>query len=265
MEKVKTLDDQVKSKISEVSSIAEYLWNREWAERNAGNISVDLSEFFQNSDIPQNSLFVPCPFPQNASNLTLFITGTGCYLRTLIKNPEQAACIMRINAEASGYHIIWGGESPDFKPTSELISHVKIHAFNREFKPSHKAVLHTHPIELIVLSHHEMFRDEEKFNHSLWKMCPEVRVFIPKGVSCAPYRLPSSEELANVTIEGLKNRNVILWEKHGALATGESIEKAFDFLDVANKGAKMLLLAWSAGFDPKGLTMSELKDLEKFI
>ena len=56
-----------------------------------------------------------------------------------------------------------------------------------------------------------------------------------------------------------------IWEKHGALATGENIEKAFDYLDVANKGAKMLLMAWSAGFEPTGLTLEEMKDLEKFI
>lgn len=262
---MKTLDTKVESKISEVSKIAGYLWNREWAERNAGNISIDFSEFFNSLGIPENSIFIPYDFPADASDLTLFVTGTGCYLRTLIDSPEQGACILHINKEASGYHILWGGESTAFRPTSELISHVKIHAFNRLHKPTHKAILHTHPIELIVLSHHHLFNDEEKFNHSLWKMCPEVRVFIPQGVFCAPYRLSGSEALADITIEGLKSRNVILWEKHGALATGENIDKAFDFLDVANKGAKMLLLAWSAGFEPTGLTVEEMKELEKFF
>jgi rhamnulose-1-phosphate aldolase len=133
------------------------------------------------------------------------------------------------------------------------------------FKPDHKAILHTHPIELIVLSHHELFNDEEKFNLSLWKMCPEVRVFIPDGVFCAEYKLSGSEELADLTIAGLKSRNVVLWEKHGALATGETIDKAFDYIDVANKGAKMLMLAWSSGFEPKGLTYEEMKELEKFF
>ncbi len=262
---MKTLDKSVEAKIAEVSKIAEYLWSREWAERNAGNISIDFSEFFNLMGLSSDSVFVPLSLPENAANLTLFGTGTGCYLRTLINNPHQAACILHINQDASGYYILWGGEVPGFKPTSELISHVKIHAYNRDFKPAHKAILHTHPIELIVLSHHDLFSDEEKFNHSLWKMCPEVRVFIPDGVFCAPYKLSGSEELADLTIEGLKQRNVVLWEKHGALATAETIDKAFDYLDVANKGAKMLLLAWSAGFEPKGLTDEELKELEQFF
>jgi len=265
MTKQKFIFDLVKDRISEVSEIAEYLWKREWAERNAGNISIDLSAFFSQDHISQNAQFVPCSLPSAASNLTLFVTGTGCYLRTLITKPEQAACIMHINHDASGYHILWGGETPSFKPTSELISHVNIHAFNRNTNSLHKAVLHTHPIELIVLSHHALFDNEENFNNALWKMCPEVRVFIPRGVFCAPYQITGSEALADLTIKGLTSRDVILWEKHGALATGETIVKAFDYLDVANKGAKMLLLAWSAGFEPGGLTMEQMKELEKFI
>ena len=125
--------------------------------------------------------------------------------------------------------------------------------------------MHTHPIELIVMSHHKLFQNEEKFNHSLWKMCPEVRVFTPKGVHCTPYALSGTEDLADVTIEGLKTRDVILWEKHGALATGTNMDTAFDLIDVSNKGAKLLLTCWSAGFEPVGLTKAELKELEQFF
>ncbi|WP_282035859.1 class II aldolase/adducin family protein [Saccharicrinis aurantiacus] len=71
--------------------------------------------------------------------------------------------------------------------------------------------------------------------------------------------------MADKTIDGLKNHNVSLWEKHGATATGEDVEKAFDYLDVANKGAKLLLTAWAAGFDPVGLSNDQLTELEQFI
>jgi len=252
-------------KIKEVSEIAHYLWNKDWAERNAGNISLDLSAYFKTGQINEGTLFIECPLPKESANLTLYVTGKGCHLRHLTDRPETASCILQINASASGYHILWGGHSESFRPTSELITHVKIHHFNAKNNPTHKAVLHTHPLELIVLSHHKLFRDEKKFNHSLWKMCPEIRVYVPKGIHCAPYALTSSENLANITLKGLKDRNIILWEKHGALACGSTISEAFDYLDVANKGAKMLLLAWSAGFEPKGLTEEEMKDLEKLI
>lgn len=264
MQSLKNFPEAVKTELENVSRIAGYLWNREWAERNAGNISINLSSHFEADPITATGKFVPCTMPLESANLTLFITGTGCYLRSLIDRIDEAACILRINSDASGYHILWGGLSPNFNPTSELISHIKIQCFNKTSRPTHKAVLHTHPIELIVLSHHELFQDIEKFNYSLWKMCPEIRIYVPGGIFCAPYKLTGSEALAEVTLKGLENRNVILWEKHGALATGENIEKAFDYLDVANKGAKMLLLAWSAGFEPKGLSKEQMKDLEQF-
>lgn len=253
----------VQKEIAKVSEIAQYLWQREWAERNAGNISINLSEHFSESDFDYLTSYVSCrQLPAEAANQTYFITGTGCYLRSLINKIEEASCIIHINGSASGYAIVWGGKSKPFAPTSELISHIKIHCFNQKYKPTYKAVLHTHTIELIVLSHHPIFYDEAKFNHSLWKLCPEIRVFVPNGVHCCPYALSGTEALADITIEGLKNHDVILWEKHGALATGEDVVRAFDFLDVANKGAKMLLMAWAAGFEPQGMSDEQLNELE---
>lgn len=262
---MKNLPLAVQKEIAKVSEIAGYLWEREWAERNAGNISINLSAHFEGENLNNPQRQFEFSFPKEAAGLVLFITGTGCHLRHLIDRVDEAACILKINDDASGYSIVWGGAKGNFGPTCELISHVKIHNFNSENNPTHKVIVHTHPIELIVMSHHPIFNDQEKFNHTLWKMCPEIRIFVPKGVHCTPYALSSSEDLADKTIEGLRNHNVSLWEKHGALATGEDAEKAFDYLDVANKGAKLVLTAWSAGFDPVGLSVDQLTELEQFI
>ncbi len=262
--KTEGLPLRVVDEIKSISRVAGYLWTREWAERNAGNISVNFTDYFKGNKI-ENTVEVPCSLPREVGGMILFVTGTGCYLRSLINNIEQAACILKINGDATAYSIIWGGEQKGFKPTSELISHVKIHYENTQNGSGYRAVVHTHPPELIVLSHHPIFKDEEKTNHSLWKMCPEVRVFVPKGVSCTPYALSGSEELADFTIAGLRHRDVVIWEKHGALASGEDVEKAFDYLDVSNKGAKLLLMAWAANFEPVGLTQEELQGLEVFL
>ena len=37
------LNKRVLLEISKVSEVAEYLWNRQWCERNAGNISLNLT------------------------------------------------------------------------------------------------------------------------------------------------------------------------------------------------------------------------------
>lgn len=265
MNNLTNLPEGVQNEIDKVSEIAGYLWDREWAERNAGNISINLSDYFKGVKLDNPDRYFDFPFPKNVAGLVVFISGTGCHLRHLINRVEEAACILKINDEATGYSIVWGGKKENFGPTCELISHVKIHQFNTVNNPTHKAIVHTHPIELIVMSHHPIFEDQDKLNHSLWKMCPEIKVFVPKGVHCTPYALSSSEDLADKTIAGLKNHNVSLWEKHGATSTGEDVERAFDYLDVANKGAKLLLTAWSAGFDPAGLSKDQLTELEQFI
>jgi len=262
---MKNLPLGVQKEIDKVSQIAGYLWEREWAERNAGNISINLTDYFKGENLENSDRVISFDFPKEAAGLVVFVTGTGCHLRHLIDRVDEVACIIKINAEANAYSIVWGGGKENFRPTSELISHVKIHLFNVENNPAHKTIVHTHPIELIVMSHHPLFQNEQKFNHALWKMCPEIRVFVPRGVDCTPYALSGTEALADLTIKGLQNRDVVLWEKHGALASGEDAEIAFDYLDVANKGAKLLLTAWNSGFEPVGLTDAELKELEQFI
>lgn len=256
---------EVLKELKIISKVAGYLWQREWAERNAGNISMNLTSFFSKDEVEGKGEEVPFDFPKGAAGFVIYITGTGCYLRDLIDKQEEASCILYVNEDATAYSIIWGGKRDNFGPTCELISHSSIHVFNSINHPENLAVVHTHPLELICMSHHELFDNEEELNRQIWMMCPEVKVFVPKGIHCTPYALSSTASLAKVTIEAFKTRNISLWEKHGATATAPDVEKAWDFLDVANKGAKMLMMCWAAGFKPAGLSDAQLKELEQFI
>ncbi len=262
------LNQKVAEEIGKISEVAGYLWQREWAERNAGNISLNITGLQAISAADkEGKAFYECKMPAEASGMLIFITGTGERLRDLRFTPERAACIIAINDDATGYHIVWGGEgNPNIRPTSEFVSHLAIHLFNVKQGNGHRCVLHTHPLELIAISHHkEIGKNEEMLNNALWSMLPEIRVFVPKGIFVAPYELPGSVALANLTIEGLTKRSVILWSKHGALATGEDAIKAFDYIDVANKGAKIYLMCLQAGFVPEGMSQQDMKDLEAFL
>ena len=262
------LNHIITCEILKVSEAAGYLWQREWAERNAGNISLNLTGLQEvTSKDKENKDYIECPMPFEASNMLLFVTGAGERLRELVTIPEKVACIIAIDKEAKGYHIVWGGkENPEIRPTSEFISHLLIHIFNTNQGNGYRCVLHTHPIELIAFSHHKVFGNNEiLLNNALWSMLPEIRVFIPKGICIAPYELPGSEALALLTIEGLKERSVVLWSKHGALATGKDALEAFDFIDVANKGAKIYLKCLQAGFTPEGMSEAQMKGLEIFL
>ena len=258
------LNEFVIKEIKKVSTISEYLWEKGWAERNAGNISIDFTDqnLPINDDLNIYTYVALDSFPNDAAGAVLFITGTGMFLRDLII-PEKAGCIIRIDDEAKGYHIVWGGNSdPEFKATSEINSHVKIHLAKKKSNSPHRAVVHTHPIELIAVSHHpHLGKNESKLNRVLWSMLPEVRAFVPRGISLLPYMLPGFEELGDLTYKALLEKDVAIWRKHGVIASGKDAEEAFDYIDVANKGAAIYLKCLSSGFEPEGMSDEELDEL----
>ncbi len=57
--------------------------------------------------------------------------------------------------------------------------------------------------------------------------------------------------------------DVAVWEKHGAVATGVDALCAFDFIDVANKGAKLFLKCLASGFEPEGVTPEDMQRLKE--
>ena len=259
---------QIQEQVDSVSEIAGYLWNKGWAERNAGNISINLSGFI-NIELhrKRNTRYIAYDLPVEAANMTFFVTGTGKHLRLLQKCAGQVACILIVDENAKGYHIVWGGEGDEnFRPTVEFISHIKIHLFNTRNANESRCIVHTHPIELIAISHHPVLgKDEEKLNNALWSMLPEIRIYVPKGIAVIPYLRPGSHQLAIATVDRLLQRNVILWRKHGVLAIGRNAVEAFDFIDVANKGAIIYLQCLQSGYIPEGLSADEMEGLKVFI
>lgn len=260
-----SLNDQVVSEIAKASEVGVYLWQKEWAERNGGNLSIDLTDII--GAVPTELINRPSQpvahLPIGAAGQVYFVKGTGERLRDLSR-PDVAGCILRIDDTASGYHVIWGGRGhSDYQPTSEFLSHVKLLLDARTRQSDHRCVVHTHPLELIALSHHPKFgRDPHAFNLACWKMLPEVRAFVPRGIQLIPYVRSGSVALSDVTVTALQLADVAVWEKHGAVSMGPDALAAFDYIDVANKGAKLYLSCLAAGFEPEGLSADQLKDLE---
>lgn len=267
-----TLNAAVMAEIDKVVEVADYLWKREWAERNGGNISVDITALFGPVGAPLNT-FPHCPlsmvgtntgFPPDSAGHIFYVKGTGERIREL-RNPDLAGCILCIDEKAAGYYILWGGRNkPDFKPTSEFISHVEIIMDKQRAGSNDRCVVHTHPLELIALSHHPKYaHDESAYTNACWKMLPEVRAFAPRGIGIVPYCMPGSKKMAEGTTAKLRQFDVAIWEKHGAVATGVDALTAFDFIDVANKGAKLHLMCLASGFEPEGVSDKDMKELKE--
>lgn len=266
------LNEAVNAEIEKVVEVSAYLWQREWAERNGGNISVDLTDIFD-ATLGNLENYPHCPlsmvggssaFPPDSAGHIFFVKGTGERIREL-REPSLAGCILRIDDEARGYHILWGGRGQShYKPTSEFISHVEIIMDKQRSGSADRCVVHTHPLELIALSHHPRYaHDSTTYTHACWQMLPEVRAFVPRGIGLVPYCMPGSQQMASETTEQLRHHDVAIWEKHGAVSTGRDALQAFDFIDVANKGAKLFLMCLSSGFEPEGVSSKNMQDLKE--
>ena len=251
--------------IDELMSVAGFLWHKGWAEVNAGNLSVDVTDLVderQACAISGKSVALPQSYPELAGRYFL-VTGSGRRFRDVAVNAAEGSCILRISEGGNEYRLVWGGEAgPLFRPTSELPSHLRLHQDIRKNDAPERAVLHTHPLELIALTHVPEYKNEAAMNEAIWSVHCEMKVMLPKGVGLVPYTVPGSEALALATLAGFQRGfPVVLWEMHGAVAKAKSAMEAFDLIDIANKAASLLLMCRSAGVVPKGLSKEQQAEL----
>lgn len=255
----------LKGLINEIAEVAEYLWQRGWAERNAGNISVNISDIVPDTTEDFNEypfISLQLAYPKLAGGY-FFVTGTGKRMRDLARKPMKNALIIKLNSEADGYWIISQKLNVDnFMPTSELPTHLGIHEMIAERGSIEKVVMHTHANELVTLTHAKEFCDQEILNRLLWSMHPETMVFVPKGVGFVPYILPGTVDIAVETLKALQNHDVALWEKHGVFAIGKSVSDTFDVIDILAKSARIFFMCRSANIVPDGLTDNQLAELK---
>jgi rhamnulose-1-phosphate aldolase len=250
-------------KVEEVAEVAGYLWQKGWAERNGGNITVNITAWADDEIRNLKPISEEIPLGRTMLNLKgsyFFCKGTNRRMRDLARRPMENGSVIRITGNGDAYEII--ADNP-VKPTSELASHLSIHNYLLGKGSTYRAVLHTHPIDLIAMTHNPVFLEKDRLTRLLWSMIPETRAFCPRGLGIIPYKMPSSFELADATINELSDYDVVMWEKHGIVAVGENVIEAFDMVDTLSKSAQIYLTSKSMGFEPEGMTecqMNELKD-----
>lgn len=248
--------------VNEVSEVAGYLWQKGWAERNGGNITINITEVvdeeIRNME-PISDIFSIGKVMPHLKGSYFFCKGTNKRMRDLARWPMDNASVIRILDDCASYVII--ADHP-VKPTSELPSHLSMHNYQIGVGSGYKAALHTHPIDLIAMTHNSDFLEKDKLTYLLWSMIPETRAFCPKGLGIIPYEMPSSLELADATVAMLKDYDVVMWEKHGICSVNENIMEAFDQVDTLSKSAQIYLTAKSMGFEPKGTSMEDMEALK---
>lgn len=238
------------SVINDIAQVALYLWQKGWAERNGGNIVVNLGEYDESFGFEGDSHDLALTLPALAGKC-FYCKGTGKRMRDLAKDPMENGSVIRISADGKSYSIV---SEKKVVPTSELPAHLLLHEYLAEKGSIYKATLHTHPTTLVALSHHGEFLNERHLSDTLLSMIPETLAFAPFGIGVVRYALPSSLELAKASLEKIRDYDVVLWEKHGTMAVGIDIMDAFDQTDVLEKAALIYQSARSMGYNPEGMS-----------
>ncbi len=255
-----TLNDRLKSQLDEVAEIAGYLWQKGWAERNAGNISINITEIIGDGNKTLDA-FATYQLPAELKELSgdfFYVTGTGKRMRDVAKDPLKHGSIVRVSEDGNSYDVI---AEENIKPTSELASHFSILASFKKKGSDNRLVLHTHPTDLIALSHVPELKSAEAINKVLWGMHPETFIVVPKGVGFVPYEVPGTVAIAKLTLPVLENHDIVIWEKHGVFAVGKDLTETFDLIDTLSKSAQIYAFAKTCGYNPEGLTEEQISGL----
>ncbi len=253
----------LRQEVEKIAEVAGYLWQNGWAERNGGNITVNVTKYVDDeirrmapiSDVKQIGATLPA-----LKGCYFYCKGTQKRMRDLARFPMDNGSIIRILDDCASYVIIADNA---VMPTSELPSHLTVHANLIESGSAYNATVHTHPIELVAMSHNRKFLGKDVLTKILWSMIPETKAFCPLGLGIVPYTLPGSKELADATLKELEDYDVVMWEKHGVFAKGLDVMDAFDQIDVLSKSAKIYIDAKSMGFEPEGMSDEQMGELTR--
>ncbi len=249
------------AEVDKVAEVAGYLWQKGWAERNGGNITVNVTEHADDAMRSMPPIGEPKPIGAMLPHLKgcyFYCKGTNKRMRDLARRPMENGSVIRILDDCSRYVII--ADHP-VEPTSELPSHLSVHNEMIAVGLPYKASLHTHPIELIAMTHCRKFLEKDVATRLLWSMIPETKAFCPRGLGIIPYQLPGSVALAEATISALADYDVVMWEKHGVFAVDVDVMQAFDQIDVLNKSALIYIAARNMGFEPEGMSRAQMEEM----
>ena len=261
-----TIPKPLEPMLRQFAEVTGHISDLGWAEAGAGNISADVTSLIKVPPGPagRNGTALPRPLPSIAGHRFL-VTATGSRFRDFYREPEDKVCLVEISPDASRASwrgLVWSAK--EAVPTSELQSHLEIHATLRDLRSENRAIVHAHTTHLATLSHLERCADSARLNRLLWSIHSEVKVFAPRGATLLPYLLPGSDELGAATARAVREgADAILWRYHGTVAHAPDPYAALDRLHVLDKAAQMVLLCLATGEPWEGLDDAQLAELER--
>ena len=233
----------------------------EATEGAAGNISVCLRWPIElRTCFPLVAEFA---LPQSVPELagaTFLVSGSGRRLREIIDEPLASIGGIVVGEDGCTGKLYTSYQRRFERVTSEFNSHLAVHydqivASNTNFH----AVIHAQPLHVTWLSHVPRYQDEEYLNSHLLRWQPETIINLPEGIGFVPFRIPSSPELMDATLDALRHHRIVIWAKHGVMARSDvSVKRAADRVEYAETAAKYEYLNLGAGEIGEGLSPDEI-------
>lgn len=152
----------------------------------------------------------------------IWITPSGCH-KGLI-HPEDLLLIDEAGQVCLGHG----------KPSSETPMHLILY----RCRPDIRAVVHAHPpisTALTVAGYHLEAT-----------LLPEVIVALG-DVPTVPYQMPTTWEFAQVVGETMRQAEAALLENHGSVTVGNSLQAAFNAMEIVERAAQVFYLAKTLG------------------
>jgi rhamnulose-1-phosphate aldolase len=235
--------------IKELIKTSADMWDKGWAERNAGNITVRIDKDIITATDQLNFdgawVMLEKPLPNLAGEYFL-VSGTGKFLRNISVFPMRNLGMIEIDENGASYRIIWGYEGGG-EPTSETPAHLQAHSVRKKITDGvDRVVIHTHTPNLIALTY-ALDLDTPRLTQLLWKMHVECPVVFPKGVEFLPWMMAGSQEIADATAKAFYKRDIVMWQHHGVFATGRNLDTAFGLIDTVEKASDIYIKTATIG------------------
>lgn len=120
------------------------------------------------------------------------------------------------------------------RPSSELRMHLAAYAA----RPDVQAAVHAHPLTAVALTVAGLPPPND--------VMPEASVVLGE-VAMAPFATPGTDEVPRALAPLLARHEVVLLERHGALALGRTLGEALDRMETLERVSRVALLARLAG------------------
>jgi rhamnulose-1-phosphate aldolase len=234
----------------------------EASEGAAGNISVCLRWPIElRTRFPLMDEFeLPRPVPELAG-ATFLVSGSGRRLREIIDEPVASIGCILVNEGGLSGKLYTAYQHRFERVTSEFNSHLAVH-YDQMLanRTNFHAVIHAQPPHVTYLSHIPRYQNEEYLNTHLLRWQPETIINLPEGIGFVPFRIPSSPELMEGTLDALRKHRIVIWAKHGVMARSDvSVKRAADRVEYAETAAKYEYLNLCAGEIGEGLSADEIR------